>query len=128
MEAKPKSVANRTSKINVELIRLGLMGKIAIDGHSLKSVFLVQAVGMNITFHLLQKKSTDVYQMVEIDHLAFPQSREEVRSLIGNFDKVVRIIDIFKMERFTIQSTQNQVRSTVRSPLLNRIVHTGFIE
>lgn len=92
MEAKPKSVAHRTSKINVDLIRLGLMGKNAIDVHSLKSVFLVQAVGMNLTFYLLEKKSADIYQMVEIDHLAFPQSLEEVPTLIGNFDRVVRIM------------------------------------
>ncbi|KAL4216042.1 hypothetical protein AB4K20DRAFT_1877010 [Rhizopus microsporus] len=56
MEAKPISIAHHTSKINIDLIRLGLMGKNAIDVYNLKSAFLIQAVGMNLTFYLLQKK------------------------------------------------------------------------
>lgn len=48
MEVKPISVAHHTSKVNIDLIRLGLMGKNAINVYSLKSIFLIQAVGMNL--------------------------------------------------------------------------------
>lgn len=40
MEAKPLAMASNTKKINIDLVRLGMMGKNAIDVHGLKSVLL----------------------------------------------------------------------------------------
>ncbi|KAI9468268.1 MAG: hypothetical protein EXX96DRAFT_493017 [Benjaminiella poitrasii] len=121
METKTISISHQTSKINIDLIRLGLMGKNAIDVYNLKSVLLIQAVGMNLTFYLFQKKTVDDYMMVELDHLAFPQSLVDLPSLIGNMDRVVRLLDIFKRECFIVQPTQNETRPTVRSPLMNQV-------
>ncbi|CAO3612316.1 unnamed protein product [Mucor hiemalis] len=117
------------SKFNVDLIRLGLMGKNAIDVHSLKSVFLVQAVGINLTFYLLEKKLGDIYQMVEVDHLAFPQSLEGVPSLIRNLDGVNKTIDIFK--RFWFHNDPANTKSSTDNcqiTAFDRIVHTGSIK
>lgn len=60
--------------------------------------------------------------MAELGHLTFPQTLIDLPSLIDNMDRVVGLLDIFQRACFTVLPAQNEVRPTVRSPLMNQAV------
>ena len=116
-----KTLADRTNhyKLNLDLYRLGIFSKDAIDVNNLNSVLAIQAVGKcndknnsmtfsllidiigsYLIFYLTQFKSDGLYLMVELDHLRFPLSLNELPRLIEYVDRLYDILNVF--EQFCI--------------------------
>ncbi|KAL4215603.1 hypothetical protein AB4K20DRAFT_1981587 [Rhizopus microsporus] len=75
-------------------------GLYAIDVNNLNSVLAIQAVGSYLIFYLTQFKSDGLYLMVELDHLRFPLSLNELPRLIEYVDRLYDILNVF--EQFCI--------------------------
>lgn len=105
-----------------DLFRLATFGKNAIDIYYLKSVLLVQVTGSTFTFYVLQKKSEDVYSMVELDKLTFPLNVNEVPGIFGYLDRISAIVEIFKMyitnQHLDVIDNEETVRNTMHSPII----------
>lgn len=56
-EVKSFSVARNHYKINVGLARLAIFGKNVVDNNRSQDVMAIQAVGMSMIFHIIQKNS-----------------------------------------------------------------------
>ena len=116
-----KTLADRTNhyKLNLDLYRLGIFSKDAIDVNNLNSVLAIQAVGKcndknnsmtfsllidiigsYLIFYLTQFKSDGLYLMVELHHLRFPLSLNELPRLIEYVDRLYDILNVF--EQFCI--------------------------
>lgn len=78
MEMKKIAESKNHSKINIDLLLLGVFGKIAIETSCLKSMILIQAVGTHLTFYLMMRPTEDIYLMAELDHIMFPMSINEL--------------------------------------------------
>ncbi|KAI8056428.1 hypothetical protein BDF21DRAFT_300534, partial [Thamnidium elegans] len=96
MEAKPESESKNYDACMQDLFRLATFGKNAIDIYYLKSTLLIQAIGPTFTFYLLQKKSEDIYSMVELDKLNFPMNINQIPAIFGYLDRITVFVEIFK--------------------------------
>lgn len=81
VEVKPITEKVNTHKINKDLLRLGVFGKNAIDQYSLNCSMVIQAVGTNIDFYLVERVNSNLYQMTQLDQLYFPDCRPEIPML-----------------------------------------------
>ncbi|KAG0739790.1 hypothetical protein G6F57_010685 [Rhizopus arrhizus] len=116
MEAKKISEPKNHNKINIDLIRLGIFGKNAIDTKGL------QAVGTNLTFYLMKKPTEDIYSMTELDHIRFPTSLNELKGLYGYIDNICDIMNAFSKECSNpVLKEAIMHRSSMMSPLLRAI-------
>lgn len=62
---KPFSPASNHQKANVDLVRLGVFAKNALDTCHSKNIMFIQAVGMNMTFYLVQRTTSELYTMLD---------------------------------------------------------------
>ncbi|GAA5806721.1 hypothetical protein MFLAVUS_000069 [Mucor flavus] len=127
MEAKPESESKNYDACMQDLFRLATFGKNAIDFYYLKSTLLIQAIGPTFTFYLLQKKSEDVYSMVELDKINFPMNINEVPGIFGYLDRISIIVDIFKKyvrNQNSDISDSETIRKTMRSPTIRSLTDT----
>lgn len=67
MEAKSECRKKEYEPLKCDLVRLGIFGKNSIDTHKVKNSFLVQAIGTELTFYIILKKTADVSVMLELD-------------------------------------------------------------
>ncbi|KAI9259743.1 hypothetical protein EDC94DRAFT_521055, partial [Helicostylum pulchrum] len=123
MEAKPESKRGNHEACKLNLVRLGIFGKNAIDIYKLKSTLLVQVIGSNYTFYVLQKKNVDVYTMLELDTFTFPMNVSQILSTFGYLDRIANIVDIFKTYVKSPSSENNEeaFRQTLRSPAMRSL-------
>ncbi|KAG1491402.1 hypothetical protein G6F49_011975 [Rhizopus delemar] len=120
-EAKPASQKKDAKRIQYDLVRLGVFGKNAIDIHQLGSSFLVQAVGTKMSFYMLQKKTSDIYTMVELDTLTFPSTVNEIPAIFGYINRIAKIVGIFNdiaKVIVPVQDDEGEVRQSLRSPII----------
>lgn len=120
-EAKSASQKNDAKKIQYDLVRLGVFGKNAIDIHRLGSSFLIQAVGTKMSFYIMQKKSNDVYIMVELDTFTFPSTVNGIPAVFGYINRIAKIVGIFNdivKVIDPVQDGQGKVRQSLRSPII----------
>ncbi|KAG1033380.1 hypothetical protein G6F43_013581 [Rhizopus delemar] len=75
----------RTSKYELchDLLRLALFSKKSIDVNYLGGCMLFQIHGFGITFYLTQLLHEQVYTMIEIGHLTFPRSINDLPMFIN---------------------------------------------
>lgn len=118
-EAKTMSESKNHHKINVDLIRLGIFGKNAIDAKELNAVILIQAVGANLTFYLMKKPTEDIYYMTEMNHIRFPTSLNELKGIYGFIDDICEIINVFSRECIDqVINETSTYRLSMSSPLI----------
>lgn len=71
----------------------------------------------------MQKKSNNVYTMLELETLTFPVSKEQIIDFHSHRDKVANLIHVF--ERFCKDAgganKENELCETMYSPLLRSI-------
>lgn len=130
-------------KLNIDLYRLGIFSKDAIDMNNLNSVLAIQAVGKYknknnsmtfsllidiigsyITFYLTQLKSDGLYLMVELDHLRFPLSLNELSQSIGYIDRLYNILNMFEEYRMlpaVKEIPSNKYRETMKSSVIRTL-------
>ncbi|CEG68054.1 hypothetical protein RMATCC62417_04386 [Rhizopus microsporus] len=125
--AEVKTLADRTNhyKLNLDLYRLGIFSKDAIDVNNLNSVLAIQAVGSYLTFYLTQLKNDGLYLMVELDHLRFPMSLNELPQLIGYVDRLYDILNVF--EEFCMlpavkERPSSKKRETMKLSILSPLI------
>ncbi|KAI9469732.1 MAG: hypothetical protein EXX96DRAFT_491512 [Benjaminiella poitrasii] len=124
-EAKSMAESKNHKLINIDLIRLGIFSKNSIDMHNLKSVLAVQAVGSYLTFYLVRKMSGDMNIMIELDHVRFPMSINELPTIFGFSDIILDILHILENECENLENNTAIVattRKTIRSPLMRSLV------
>lgn len=93
VEVKPLSVAKDHHKTNVDLTKLVFLGKDAIDRHQSQKIMVIQAVGLNLIFYLIQRTIDEMYSMFELCHTRFPSSIEEVTMLFELMDTMMNIVE-----------------------------------
>ncbi|KAG1457340.1 hypothetical protein G6F46_007315 [Rhizopus delemar] len=96
VEVKPFTDANDNYKLNADLVRLGIFAKNTIDASHSKNVMIDQAVGMNLTFYMVQKTTAELYTMFELDCLRFPSSIHDMTMIFGLMDKLMDIVQVFR--------------------------------
>ncbi|KAG1039802.1 hypothetical protein G6F43_012429 [Rhizopus delemar] len=123
-EAKPASQKKDARRIQHDLVRSGVFRKNAIDIHRLGSSFLVQAVGTKMSFYMLQKKTNDIYTMVELDTLNFPSTVNEIPAIFGYINRIAKIVGIFNdiaKVIVPVQDDEGEVRQSLRSPIIREL-------
>lgn len=121
IEVKPFNAALNHKKVNVDLVRLGVFGKNALDTHHSQNVMAIQAVGMNMTFYLVQRTASKLYTMFELEHIRFPTSIDNMTMMFGLMDKMMGIVKIFRTYYVTSpeQTSIAEVsKETLKSPIL----------
>lgn len=123
VEVKGQSALNNHYLINLDLARLGIFCKNALDIHGGQGKIAIQAVGVNITFYLVQRLNQYMYSMVELDFLQFPKSFEELRSLFAHMDNIMNTLQIFHKQctPTTKEDLYDNVSDTLKSPILRAI-------
>lgn len=96
VEVKPFTGANDNYKLNVDLVRLATFAKNAIDTSHNKHIMVIQAVGMNLTFYMVQKTTAELYTTFELDCLRFPSSIHDMTMIFGLMDKLMDIVQVFR--------------------------------
>lgn len=127
LEIKMLSEKENHSKINIDLVRLGIFSKNSIDVHSLKQCMVIQAIGTNLTFFLMKKVKKNLYLMVELDHIYFPQSREELAGLVGFSDRLFKILVAYNncaLESNNQGNLEEANIETLGSPLMKAITES----
>ncbi|SAM00144.1 hypothetical protein [Absidia glauca] len=81
----------------MDTLRLSIFDKNTIDVNKLDAALAFQIHGFNITFYLTRLTAKGIYTFVEIAHLRFPQSIEDLPSLLTllNIKKLLGINDVF---------------------------------
>lgn len=72
------------------LLRIGSKTKVCL----LLNEFNI--IGNCVTFYITQLKGDGLYLMIEIDHLKFPLSLNELPQLLGYVDRLYDILNVFK--------------------------------
>ncbi|KAI9477799.1 MAG: hypothetical protein EXX96DRAFT_483410 [Benjaminiella poitrasii] len=123
LEAKAESRINSKESCMKDLVRPGIFGKNTIDIYKLNSALLVQAIGPNLTFYMLQKKSNDVYAMVELDSFNFPMNISQIPAIFGYFNRLADILAIFRkyVKCQCIVNDNSVIRKTLRSPVIRSL-------
>ncbi|KAI7900591.1 uncharacterized protein BX663DRAFT_516945 [Cokeromyces recurvatus] len=125
IEVKPLKEANNHYKMNMDLIRLSVFSKNAMDKHKLRNVMTIQAIGTNLTFYLMQHFVGGLYIMVELDHLRFPTSINELELLVGFLDRILNLMAVFKEHCAEQREVViDGLKQTLRSPVLTKITTT----
>ncbi|KAI9469860.1 MAG: hypothetical protein EXX96DRAFT_587681 [Benjaminiella poitrasii] len=122
IEVKPLSAAGSHHLMNSDLVRLGVFAKNTIDSNKCKNLLVIQAVGMMLTFYMVERTTEELYTMVELDRIRFPSSIDEMSMIFGGMDKIMDIISIFRTCCIDNQSCSTEVhRKTLCSPILRAI-------
>lgn len=81
----------------LDTLRLAIFTKNAIDINKLDGALVFQIHGFNITFYLQQLTAKGIYTFIEIAHLRFPQSLDDLPSLFTmiNIKKLFGVSDAF---------------------------------
>ncbi|PHZ15583.1 uncharacterized protein RHIMIDRAFT_272848 [Rhizopus microsporus ATCC 52813] len=123
LEAKKVAESKNHSKVNADLLRLGVFGKNVIDTKSLRSVILIQAVGKNLTFYLMSNPTEDIYLMTELDHIKFPLSVNELQGTYDYLDNICDVLYIFSRECANPDLNEAILhRGSIRLPLIRAII------
>ncbi|ORX49518.1 hypothetical protein DM01DRAFT_1409488 [Hesseltinella vesiculosa] len=80
-----------------DLLRLALFSKECIDMNSLDGCFLFQIHGFGVTFYITQLLHQQIYTMVEIGHLVFPRSINELPTFVNlsTLNTLLHVSDAF---------------------------------
>ncbi|KAG1275899.1 hypothetical protein G6F65_009590 [Rhizopus arrhizus] len=127
LEVKMLSEKENHSKINIDLVRLGIFSKNSIDVHNLKWCMAIQAIGTNLTFFLTQKVNKNLLLMVELEHIYFPQSREELVGLLGLSDRLFKVLVAYSSCTLDSNNQDNPEEGsseTLSSPLMKTITES----
>lgn len=96
MLLKSENEKNDNEALKRDLVQLGVFGKDAIVAHKVKSTFLIQAIGTELTFYILCKKAEDVFVMLELDCIKFPTTVNEMPALFGYFERIANVVKTFR--------------------------------
>ncbi|KAI7900795.1 uncharacterized protein BX663DRAFT_516558 [Cokeromyces recurvatus] len=122
IEVKPLSAAGSHYLVNADLVRLGVFAKKTIDSNQCKNLLVIQAVGMMLTFYMVQRTTEELYTMVELDRIRFPSSIDEMTMIFGAMDKIMDIISIFRTCCIDNQPCSTEMhKKTLSSPILRAI-------
>lgn len=121
-EVKSFSVARNHYKINVGLARLAIFGKNVVDNNRSQDVMAIQAVGMSMIFHIIQKTADKIYPMSKLEHIRFPSSIDEMAMMLGIMDKLMDIIVTLRTHRLEASLLQAVFsKEALKSPVLRAI-------
>lgn len=95
VEVKRLDFAQIHFKTNMDPVRLGTFSENAFDTHGGQNVLAIQSIGTNVTFFLIQHTSQGLYTMLELYHIRFPLSIDEIPSLCRSMDKLMDIVSAF---------------------------------
>ncbi|ORE20098.1 hypothetical protein BCV71DRAFT_262362 [Rhizopus microsporus] len=118
---RPDESIALTVGINVDLVHLGAFGKNAFDTYNNQNVMAIQAVGMNMTFYIMQRTTEELYTMFELEHIRCPSSTDEMTMMFGLMDKVMDIVQIFRTYCVTSPEQTSVVevsKETLKYPIL----------
>lgn len=123
MEAKPDSQATNVEVCRQDLARLAVFGKNAIYICRIRNNLLVQVVGKTFTFYTLQKKSVDMYLMVELYSFDFPMIINQIPSIFGHLSQIAHVVDIFNTHvKFQPSTNVENIRPTMRSTMMRSLM------
>ncbi|GAA5795596.1 hypothetical protein HPULCUR_000957 [Helicostylum pulchrum] len=124
-EVKPAVDRRNHYKVNLDLYRLSIFSKEAIDTNKLSGVLSIQAVGNWVTFYITQLKGDGLYLMTELEHLRFPLSLNELPQLLGFVDRLYNILCVFEqicLAPVDVSITEEKGRETIKSPVLRPFI------
>ncbi|CEI89846.1 hypothetical protein RMCBS344292_04190 [Rhizopus microsporus] len=81
----------------------------------------IQAVGMNMTFYIVQRTTEELYTMFELEHIRCPSLTDEMTMMFGLMDKVMDIVQIFRTYCVTSPEQTSVVevsKETLKYPIL----------
>lgn len=129
IEVEPFNTTPNHHKISVDLVRLRTSGKNAFGTYNSQNFMTMQAVGMSMTFYLMQRTTKELYTMFELEHIRFPPSMDEVTMMLGLMDKVMGIVQVFRTYCITYPeqtSITGVTKETLNSPIL-RVMTTAAV-
>ncbi|KAI7902578.1 uncharacterized protein BX663DRAFT_551989 [Cokeromyces recurvatus] len=122
IEIKPFSTAKNHYKVNVDLTRLVIFRKNAIDSYHSQNIMVIQAVGMNLTFYMIQRTTEELYTMFELEHIRFPSSIDEMTMMFVRMDKMMNIVQTFRKYCLATNLPHAEVsKGSLKSPILQAI-------
>ncbi|KAG1065970.1 hypothetical protein G6F61_005124 [Rhizopus arrhizus] len=127
LEVKMLSEKENHSKINIDLVRLCIFSKNSIDVHKLKQCMAIQAIGTNLTFFLMQKLNKNIFLMVELEHIYFPKSRDELVGLVGFSDRLYKVLVAYNscaLDSNYQENLEEGSSETLSSPLMKAITES----
>lgn len=78
----------------LDLVRLGVFSKNAVDLYKLQCTLLVRAIGTCLTFYFLQKENP--MMIVELDGFVFPTTINSIPGIFGYLERIALIVSILR--------------------------------
>ncbi|ORX52395.1 hypothetical protein DM01DRAFT_1061351 [Hesseltinella vesiculosa] len=123
-----KVKGSKKQDLAVDLTRLGIFAKDALDIHDLDCCICFQAFGGHLTFYLATLHADGAYVFFEVGKFEVPFSLEDVPGLIANVDAILEVRHVYKKwcnKKAAASHPANHdfSRPTLRSPHFDELVH-----
>ncbi|SAM02718.1 hypothetical protein [Absidia glauca] len=96
-EVKPGNSSTNKHKLCMDTLRLATLSKDTIDSYDQQNCFTFQINGFRVSFFIIQKQHTNLYTMVEVATLVFPNSLNNLDTLVTkkNLSTLARASSLF---------------------------------
>ncbi|KAL9554979.1 hypothetical protein MBANPS3_002581 [Mucor bainieri] len=94
-EAKCATEAENNYLTSIDLIRLGMFSKRAIDHQASKGVLTIQAIGISLTFYITIHTHDNLYIMYELAEILAPRCIDDILKYLMDFNKLRCVVELF---------------------------------
>ncbi|KAG0746432.1 hypothetical protein G6F21_004406 [Rhizopus arrhizus] len=113
---------------NIDLLRLGLYCKNAIDDNKLGASLAIHVTGFMVVIYLLQLQADGIYLITKLEHIQFPTSIEDVPAFLTNATKLKNALHVFESQCIPVSdpaaasSAARQKRTTASASDMDMIL------
>ncbi|SAL95180.1 hypothetical protein [Absidia glauca] len=117
-EAKPTARDNDHYLVCVDLVKVAILSKEALNGQRLDGVLGIQIVGRTLMFYVLLLPTEGIYTLLQLAEVKIPDSLQNLSHLVMDVSNILTVMDIF--DRLCVSSNNPQIiidRQTPTVPL-----------
>ncbi|KAG0165887.1 hypothetical protein DFQ29_001289, partial [Apophysomyces sp. BC1021] len=117
-EAKPSARDNDHYLVCMDLVRVAILSKEALNSQRLDGVLGIQIVGRTLMFYVLLLPAEGIYTLLQLAEVKIPDSLQNLSHLVMDVSNILTVMDVF--DRLCVSSDNPQIiidRKTPTVPL-----------
>ncbi|KAI9020956.1 hypothetical protein CLU79DRAFT_703594 [Phycomyces nitens] len=113
-EAKPASRDSDHYLVCMDLVRVAVLSKEALNEQSLDGVLGIQIVGRTLMFYVLLLPEEGVYTLLKLAEVKIPDSLQSLSHLVMDVSNILSVMDVF--DRLCVRSNDPQMILDRKNP------------